>query len=110
MSGEQENPDLRELGANRARCQEPFGRVRRGHPNVDHDEIWAPLAYQVGKSECVPGLGHDLVSSAAQEARDSFAQEDVVIGQDYASSGHVRLSLRRVRSAVRDHRHLAGRV
>jgi CheY-like chemotaxis protein len=27
--------DLRELSPNRARCLEPFRRMRRGHPNID---------------------------------------------------------------------------
>jgi hypothetical protein len=89
MSRKQENPDLRELGPNRARRLEALGRIRRWHPNVDHDKIWAPLAHQVRQPECVPGLAHDVVSGAVQEACDSFAQEDVVVGQDHASSGHV---------------------
>jgi hypothetical protein len=46
VRGQNEDADLRELGADRLCGVETLGGMRRGHPNIEHHESWAVLPHQ----------------------------------------------------------------
>src|SRR5262245_65143182 len=58
----------------------------RRHPNVDDAYLGGALAYRCEERGRVTGLTNDIEALACQEACDSLAQEDVVVGY-YDSRG-----------------------
>ena len=64
MRGENENRDLRELLADRARGIEAFARMTGWHPDVDDHELGLMLANERHQLGGVPALAHDLEAGA----------------------------------------------
>ena len=93
---EDEDADLRELLADRVRRFEPLGGVRRGHPDVDDDEFGLVLAHELEELVRVSCLSDDLEAGALEQAREPFAEKDVVVGDDdAAAAGRLRCHDRR---------------
>jgi hypothetical protein len=61
--------------------------VRRGHPDVHDHEIRLLVANELDQLVCVAGLADDLEVGSREQAREPFAQEDVVVGHDNAAAG-----------------------
>ena len=87
MRGEDEDADLRKLLADRAGRVEPLGRVRRRHADVDDDELGLLLAHERRAARRVAGLADDLEAGPLEQAREAFAQKDVVVGDNDSSAG-----------------------
>ena len=64
----------------------PFRRVRGRHPDVDDHQLRLVLAHKREKVIGVARLADDLEVRALEQAREPFAQEDVVVGNDDAST------------------------
>jgi len=91
VSREDEDADLREFFADRVRGIEPFGGVRRRHADVDDHQIRLVLSHELDQRVSVAGLADDLEVGSLEEAREPFAQEDVVVRDDDATTdGHRR--------------------
>jgi PAS domain S-box-containing protein len=88
MRREQQNPRFGELFADRAGGVKALERMRRRHPDVDDREIGHVVAHERQKSRCVTGLADDVVPGSTQEARNPFAQENVIVRQDNPSRRH----------------------
>src|SRR6266511_5185628 len=93
-----EDAGLRKLVADRVGGLEPLGRVRGRHPNVDDHELWLMFAHELDQLVCVARLAGDLEVGSLEQAREPFAQKDVVVGHDDATAGgrlriHDRLNL-----------------
>ena len=61
--------------------------MRGRHPNVDDDELRLVLTNELEELVRVAGLTDDLEVRPLEQARETFAQKDVVVGDDYASVG-----------------------
>jgi hypothetical protein len=82
VSREDEDADLRELFADRVRGFEPFGGVRRGHPDVNDHQIRLVLSHELDQLVRVARLADDLEVGPLEQAREPFAQKNVVVCQD----------------------------
>ena len=82
MRREDKDAGLWKLIPDRVRRFEPFGRMRRRHPNVNDDELGPVLADERQQLVRVAGLTDNLEVGPLQEARQTFAQENVVVGDD----------------------------
>ena len=86
MCREDEDAGFRKLLADRVRCLEPLGRMRRRHPNVDDHELRLVLAHELEQLVRVARLADDLEVGPLEQAREPFAQKDVVVGHDDATA------------------------
>jgi hypothetical protein len=93
MGGEQEYGRLRQLLTDHACCVEALGRVRRRHPDVHDRQVGLVLAGETEQLVGVAGLADDVVAGPAEQARESLAKEDVVVGDDDAGAGHVTVPI-----------------
>src|SRR5262249_25473145 len=101
MRREEEDPDLRELSANRASGVEAFPRVCRRHADVEHDELGGLAAHDLVERGRVAGLSDHLVPRPAQQADDALANENVVVRDGDMAPGHAsRAYARRQRSTA----------
>jgi hypothetical protein len=82
MRREDEDAGLGKLLTNRLRCGEPFGGMRRRHADVDDDELGLVLAHEREQFGRVAGLADDLEVAALEQARQPFAEEDIVVCDD----------------------------
>ena len=71
---------VRELLAGDARCLQAFGGMARRHPDVDNGQVRVVLAHQLHERGGIAGPAQDLEAGALQQARDSLAEEDVIVG------------------------------
>src|SRR5262245_32536397 len=83
---EDEDGGVGKLLANDCCALEPFGGVGWRHPNVDDRQIGTVFSYELEKLGAVRGPADDLESGAIEQARQSFAEQHVVIGDDYSSA------------------------
>jgi hypothetical protein len=81
---EDENAGLRKLVADGVRRLEPLRGVCRGHPDVHDRQFRLVLAYELDQLVRVPRLADYLEVRSLEQARDSFAQKDVIVGDDDA--------------------------
>ena len=90
VCGENEDRRRRDLLANHPRRLEPFRCVARRHPDVDDHELGLVLADELDQLGGVPALAHDLEVGTLEQARQTLAEEDVVVGHDHAgrARGH----------------------
>jgi len=58
----------------------------RRHPNVDDDEFRLVLAHEREELVRVSGLSDNLEVGPFEQAREAFAQQDVVVGNDDPSA------------------------
>src|SRR5262249_56507583 len=85
---QQQDPDLRGLGADRAGRLEAFPALRRGHADVDDDKVRARFSHELRERVGIADGPDDLEPFTVEQARDPLAQEDVVLGDDDPGSGH----------------------
>src|SRR6266581_4000133 len=88
MRRQNENARLRQLGPDDARRLQTLGRVVRGHPDIDDDQVGVALAYQLDELGGGARLAHDLEAGVLQQARDSLPEKDVVVGQHHTRLRH----------------------
>src|SRR5690348_13468876 len=74
--------------------------MRGRHPNVDDGKLRLVLSDELEELVRIAGLTHDLEVGPLEQARQPFAQKDVVVGHDDATTGgrlsfHGRPTLRR---------------
>jgi hypothetical protein len=110
MSGEQENSGLRRLRSHGSGRIETLRRVRRGHSNIDDDDVWGVIANKILQLLAIASLPNDLMACAAKETRDALPQQNVIIGYDHTGLRHDRLSLRPGRPDRLPRRHGKSRV
>ena len=79
MRGKDEDGDVREFRANLAGCLKAFGRVSRRHPDVHDHQFGLPLADEREQQSRVCGLPYDVKARAFKQARETLAQQDVVV-------------------------------
>jgi hypothetical protein len=79
VRGENEDRDLREFFADRARGIEALARVAGWHPDVDDRERGSMLPNERQQLRGAPGLTHDLEAGALEQTRQTLAEEDVVV-------------------------------
>jgi len=65
-----------------------FDGVRGRHPDVGDHEVGDVLPDEVGELGGVAGLAHHLVAGALEQARQPFAEQDVVVGQNHPTHAH----------------------
>jgi hypothetical protein len=63
--------------------------VRRRHPDVDDRKIRIQSAHEREEPIRVTGLTYDLKTGALKQARDTFAHEEVIVGDDNARAGRI---------------------
>ncbi len=97
---EQEDPDLRELGADRSSGVDPLPRVRRRHADVHHRQIGPLGAYQPLEGCRIRGMPDDLVARTHQQTRDPLAKEDIIVCHHDPQPTHSRRSIRRERALL----------
>ena len=91
IRGENDDRGLGDFVANYPSRIEPFRCVARRHPDV-HDRKLGPMLSderdQIGR---VAALADDLESSALEQARQTFAEQDIVVRQRHPGRdrGHV---------------------
>jgi hypothetical protein len=88
MRRQQQDPDLRRLRADRAGRFKTFPALRRRHADIDNDEVRARLSHEARECIRLAYRADDVVPFTVEQARDPFAQEDVVLGDDDPRSGH----------------------
>lgn len=75
---------LREIPLNHPGRRQALGRELRRHPDIHHGQV-RPFPPDEFHEFCgVADLADDLQSGAVQQARQAFAQEDVIIGQHHS--------------------------
>ena len=89
VSRQDEDPDLGELGADRSRGVEAFPGLRRRHPDVDDNEIRNVSADSSHERWLIACLLDHVEPSTGQQAGDPFAQQHVVLSDNYAAFRHV---------------------
>jgi hypothetical protein len=62
--------------------------VRRWHPDIDDCQLRAMFADQIQQFRGVTCLPDDLEARSLEQAGQAFAEQDVVIGDDYAHGVH----------------------
>ena len=86
MRREDEDADLREVGADCLRGIEPLGRMGGRHANVEHDQLWTVLANQSHQLGHIARQTDNLKSRRFEEAGNALAQEDIVVCDDHSST------------------------
>src|SRR5262245_58466705 len=84
---EDEDADLWELVADRVRGRQTLRGVCRRHPDIHDREVRLVLAYELDQLVRVAGLADDVEVGSLEQAREPFAQKDVVVGDDDAPPG-----------------------
>jgi hypothetical protein len=84
VRGENEDRDLREFFADRARGIEPFARVAGWHPDVDDRELRLMLPNESHQLGSGPGLAHDIEAGALEQTRHTLAEQDVVVREHHS--------------------------
>jgi hypothetical protein len=56
--------------------------MRGGHPDVDDDEVGLVLADELEEPVGVCGLTDNVEAGPVEQAREAFAQQDVVVCDD----------------------------
>src|SRR5262245_60797755 len=79
---EYEDGGVGKLLANDDCAVEPFGGMGRRHANVDDRQIGTLLSHELEELGAVRGTAGDLEAAILQQARQSLAQQQVVIGED----------------------------
>jgi hypothetical protein len=97
---EHQDPDLGELVSDDARRLEPLGLVSRRHANVDDHQVGRAVTHPLEQLGRVAGLADDVEPGLLEQARESFAEQDVVVRQRYADGGR----LHRIETIIRDAR------
>ena len=82
MSGKNEDRGFGELLPNLVRGIETFVRVAGWHPDVDNCKIGLVLPNERHQPRSVVGLADDLEAGSLEQARQTLAEEDVVVGED----------------------------
>jgi 1,4-alpha-glucan branching enzyme len=90
MRGEHEDADLREFRANRLRSLQTLGRMRGGHANVQHDQLWTVLTNQPHQLRRIDRQTDDLKVRRFEQASDALAQEEVVVCDHHTEVSHGR--------------------
>jgi hypothetical protein len=67
--------------------------VLRRHPDIHHREIGTLSPHQFYELGGVAGLTDDLQAGAVQQAGQTLAQQDVVIGQDYPDAARIHMTI-----------------
>ena len=81
MRGKDKNGDVRKFRTNLAGCVKAFGGVTGRHPDV-HDHQFRPLlAHKCEQRRRGCALPHDVEARALKQARETLAQQDVVVCQ-----------------------------
>ena len=80
VRGEDEDRDLRQLFADRPRRLEPLGRVGRRHADVDDRESGRSFRTSSIRPVGVARLADDVVAPLAQQSRETFPKQHVVVG------------------------------
>ena len=81
MRGKDKDGDVRKFRTNLASRVKAFGGVTGRHPDV-HDHQFRPLlAHKRQQQRRVCALPYDVEARPLEQARDSFAQQDVVVCQ-----------------------------
>ena len=89
VSRQDEDPDLGEIGADRPRGVEAFPGLRRRHPDVDDNEIRNVSADSSHERRFIACLIDHVEPSTGQQACDAFAQQYIVLSDNYAAPRHV---------------------
>ncbi len=76
---EDEDGDVGQLRADRARSLEALGRVRRRHADVDDRKIGLVQAHEGEEVISVTGLTDDIEAVAVKQTRDAFPHQEVVV-------------------------------
>ena len=79
---EDEDGDVGQLRADRARSLEALGRVRRRHTDVDDRKIGLVQAHEGKEVIPVTGLTDDLEAVPVKQTRDAFPQQEIVVRDD----------------------------
>ena len=82
--GKHQDRDRRVLRPDPAGRLEPFGRVGRRHPHVDHDDIGTFALDEREKAGHVHGLADDLEPRGREGGRQRLAEQHRVVGEDDA--------------------------
>jgi hypothetical protein len=86
---EEQDPDLRELGPDRAGRVETLPRLCGRHADVDHREVRELLMDNLVEGSRIAGLADHVEPRPIQEACDPLAQKNIVLGHDDAEPGHL---------------------
>ena len=70
---------------------QPLAGVTWRHPDIDDDQIRSRVADQLEQVPAVTGLADDLEAGALEQNGQTLAEQDIVVGQDHAQSGHDRV-------------------
>jgi hypothetical protein len=82
MGGKNEDRRFGELLPNLVRGFETFVRVAGRHPDVDDCKIGLVLLNERHQPRSVVSLARDLEAGPLEQARQTLAEEDVVVGED----------------------------
>ena len=63
--------------------------MRRRHPNIDHHELRLAVTNQGEQLRRIGGLAHHLETRPLQQAGQTLAQQNVVVGDDDLHGRHV---------------------
>src|SRR6185295_19104487 len=69
---------------------EPFVGVRGRHADVDHRDVRLVPAHLAQKLLAVAGLRDDVESRGIEDAHDSLAKQDGIVGDHYAHGTSAR--------------------
>ena len=90
VRGENDDRGLGNFLANHPSRVEPFGRMARRHPDVHDRELGPMLPDERKQVGGVAALADDVEPPALEQARQTFAKEDIVFRQRHSRSvrGH----------------------
>jgi hypothetical protein len=86
---EDQDPDLRELGADTSRRVEALQFLRGRHADVDDHQVGDQFADQTHECGRIARLSDHVEARAGQKTGDPFAQEDIVVCDDNSACRHL---------------------
>ena len=81
MRGKDKDGDVRKFRTNLAGCIEAFGGVTGRHPDIHDHQFRLLFAHEREQRRRVCALPYDVEARALKQARETLAQQDVVVCQ-----------------------------
>src|SRR5262245_52753013 len=90
--GQHQYPDLGMKLLDVASLAGPFDRERRGHPDVEHDQVWLLAFDDLGHGSTVTQRPHHVVPAVNEQPREPFTQQHLVL-DDHDTHGSSALRM-----------------
>jgi len=84
---------LREIPLNPPGRLQALGRELRRHPDIHHGQVRPFPADEFHEFRGVAGLADDLQPGAVQQARQAFAEKDVIVGQHHSRAARAHTTI-----------------